>query len=205
MGHGTRPPARAGHDAQPGRAPPVHPCGRCAGPDRPVLPGGADLPAASRPTSCRAVDGGRGPLAGRRHAGPLPRHGHHTGGARPTRRGAAGAPRRRRRLPPAHHPCRVPVHQRQQGAQRAEDPKVEADLPAPQVVLDALAGHLASHAPGADGTVFTTTAGTPLGHMYYGHLMPDSEDRTRRAIDSAWDAGALSCAPDVPHEAGSTS
>jgi integrase len=29
----------------------------------------------------------------------------------------------------------------------------------------------------------------------YGHLMPDSEDRTRKAIDDAW-----SCAPDVPHE-----
>lgn len=28
----------------------------------------------------------------------------------------------------------------------------------------------------------------------YGHLMPDSEDRTRRAIDDAW------CAPDVPRE-----
>jgi integrase len=30
----------------------------------------------------------------------------------------------------------------------------------------------------------------------YGHLMPDSEDRTRRAIDGAW----ASCAPPVPHE-----
>jgi integrase len=29
----------------------------------------------------------------------------------------------------------------------------------------------------------------------YGHLMPDSEERTRRAIDDAW-----SCAPDVPLE-----
>ena len=28
-----------------------------------------------------------------------------------------------------------------------------------------------------------------------GHLMPDSEDRTRRAVDSAWAA----CAPPVPH------
>jgi integrase len=28
----------------------------------------------------------------------------------------------------------------------------------------------------------------------YGHLMPDSEDRTRRAVDSAWAA----CAPPVP-------
>ena len=32
----------------------------------------------------------------------------------------------------------------------------------------------------------------------YGHLMPDSEDRTRRAVDSAWSA----CAPSVPHEGG---
>jgi hypothetical protein len=30
----------------------------------------------------------------------------------------------------------------------------------------------------------------------YGHLMPDSEDRTRRAIDSAWSQSA----PPVPHE-----
>ena len=29
----------------------------------------------------------------------------------------------------------------------------------------------------------------------YGHLMPDSEDRTRRAVDTAWAA----CAPLVPH------
>ncbi|MGC5030163.1 tyrosine-type recombinase/integrase [Micromonospora sp. DT229] len=28
----------------------------------------------------------------------------------------------------------------------------------------------------------------------YGHLMPDSEERTRRAVDDAW-----GCAPDVPH------
>src|SRR5947209_3766841 len=28
----------------------------------------------------------------------------------------------------------------------------------------------------------------------YGHLMPDSEDRTRRAVDAAWS----SCAPNVP-------
>jgi hypothetical protein len=30
----------------------------------------------------------------------------------------------------------------------------------------------------------------------YGHLMPDSEERTRRAIDTAWSA------PDVPHAVG---
>jgi integrase len=30
----------------------------------------------------------------------------------------------------------------------------------------------------------------------YGHLMPDSEDRTRRAVDNAWSG----CAPPVPHE-----
>jgi len=27
----------------------------------------------------------------------------------------------------------------------------------------------------------------------YGHLMPNSEERTRRAVDDAWE-----CAPDVP-------
>jgi hypothetical protein len=32
----------------------------------------------------------------------------------------------------------------------------------------------------------------------YGHLMPDSEDRTRRAVDAAWGAVGAACAPDVP-------
>jgi len=32
----------------------------------------------------------------------------------------------------------------------------------------------------------------------YGHLMPDSEDRTRQAIDDAWSA----CAPSVPRHRG---
>jgi hypothetical protein len=35
----------------------------------------------------------------------------------------------------------------------------------------------------------------------YGHLMPDSDDRTRSAIDAAWDAARASCAPDVPQDA----
>jgi integrase len=34
-----------------------------------------------------------------------------------------------------------------------------------------------------------------------GHLMPDSDDRTRRAIDAAWTAAPESCAPDVPQDA----
>jgi hypothetical protein len=29
----------------------------------------------------------------------------------------------------------------------------------------------------------------------YGHLMPDSEDRTRRAVDAAWEAAGFACAP----------
>ena len=32
----------------------------------------------------------------------------------------------------------------------------------------------------------------------YGHLMPDSEDRTRRAVDAAWGAAAAACDPHVP-------
>lgn len=136
-------------------------------------------------------------------------------------------------------------------------PRSRRTLPAPQVVLDALAQHLATYPPGTDGSVFTTMAGTPLGHMYYGHqlfrravaqaelpagttshdlrhhfasvllaagesvvavaerlghedaglvlstyghLMPDSEDRTRRAIDAAWEMISSSCAPDVPQD-----
>ena len=35
----------------------------------------------------------------------------------------------------------------------------------------------------------------------YGHLMPDSDDRTRLAVDAAWDAVGTSCAPDVPQDA----
>jgi integrase len=35
----------------------------------------------------------------------------------------------------------------------------------------------------------------------YGHLMPDSDDRTRSAIDAAWGAARASCAPDVPKDA----
>jgi integrase len=35
----------------------------------------------------------------------------------------------------------------------------------------------------------------------YGHLMPDSDDRTRRAVDAAWDAASTPCAPDVPGDA----
>jgi integrase len=34
----------------------------------------------------------------------------------------------------------------------------------------------------------------------YGHLMPDSDDRTRSAIDAAWDAARASCALDVPQD-----
>lgn len=134
-------------------------------------------------------------------------------------------------------------------------PRSRRTIPAPQVVLDAIAGHLASYSAGEDGAVFTTTTGTPLGHVYYGHnlfrkavtktglpegttshhlrhhfasvllaagesvvavaerlghddaslvlstyghLMPDSEDRTRRAIDAAWGAAEAACAPHVP-------
>jgi integrase len=32
----------------------------------------------------------------------------------------------------------------------------------------------------------------------YGHLMPHSEDRMRKAIDAAYDVGVNSCAPSVP-------
>jgi integrase len=35
----------------------------------------------------------------------------------------------------------------------------------------------------------------------YGHLMPDSDDRTRGAIDAAWDTARVPCAPDVPQDA----
>jgi integrase len=58
-------------------------------------------------------------------------------------------------------------------------PRSRRTIPAPQVVLDAIAGHLATYPAGEDGAVFTTTAGTPLGHVYYGHNL------FRRAVASA--------------------
>lgn len=134
-------------------------------------------------------------------------------------------------------------------------PRSRRTVPAPQVVLNAIAGHLASYPAADDGSVFTTTAEKAVGHMYYGHqlfrravasaglpegttshdlrhhfaslllaagesvvavaerlghddaslvlstyghLMPDSEDRTRKAVDAAWAAATVACAPDVP-------
>jgi hypothetical protein len=35
----------------------------------------------------------------------------------------------------------------------------------------------------------------------YGLLMPDSDDRTRSAIDAAWDRAGAPSAPDVPQDA----
>ena len=35
----------------------------------------------------------------------------------------------------------------------------------------------------------------------YGHLMPDSDDRTRSAIEAAWDAARAAYAPNVPQDA----
>jgi integrase len=138
---------------------------------------------------------------------------------------------------------------------RSKTPRSRRTIPAPQVVLDALAAHLAQYPAGEDGTIFTTTAGDRLGHVYYGHdligraveraglpvgttshdlrhhyagvllaagesvvavaerlghedtglvlstyghLMPESEDRTRRAVDAAWSAPVPECAADVP-------
>jgi integrase len=149
-----------------------------------------------------------------------------------------------------------------QGSNERSEPKTPRSrrtMPAPSVELDALAAHLAAYGAGDDGTIFTTTQGNRLGHVYYGHdligravrtaglptgttshdlrhhyasvllaagesvvaiaerlghedaslvlrtyghLMPDSDDRTRSAIDAAWaSAGGRSCAPDVPQGA----
>lgn len=58
------------------------------------------------------------------------------------------------------------------GSKERSEPKTPQSrrtIPAPQVVLDAIAGHLATYPAGEDGAVFTTTTGTPLGHVYYGH------------------------------------
>ncbi|MGY1823759.1 tyrosine-type recombinase/integrase [Geodermatophilus sp. SYSU D00079] len=137
-------------------------------------------------------------------------------------------------------------------------PKTEASvrtIPLPQVVVDALAAHLAAYPAGPDGFVFTTAAGTPmrrtafsaqvwrpavraaglpvdtvfhslrhhyasllirygesvktvqarLGHASaaetldtYSHLWPDSDDRTREAVDSALGAPADAAADGPP-------
>jgi integrase len=135
------------------------------------------------------------------------------------------------------------------GAKTRSEPKTPRSrrtVPLPQVVAEALAEHVATFPPAADGTLFTTGTGAPYRHDHYGgaqifraavkraglpqgtsshdlrhhyasvllaagesvvavaerlghdnaalvlstygHLMPDSEDRTRRAVDEAWSA-----------------
>ena len=170
-------------------------------------------------------------------------------------RRTAGSARGRRRLPRADRPGGVAVHQRKQGALGAEDAPVTPDDPS-TAGRPRRDSRTPGHLPGRRGRGgFTTTMGTPLGHVYYGHnlfrkavvsaglpegttshdlrhhfaslllaagesviavaerlghddaslvlstyghLMPDSEDRTRRAVDAAWGAAAAACAPDVP-------
>jgi integrase len=97
-------------------------------------------------------------------------------------------------------------------------PRSRRTVPLPQVVADAIEAHVKEYPPAADGTlthdlrhhyasVLLAQGGTVivvaerLGHenanlvlSTYGHLMPDSEERTRRAIDDAW-----SGAPAVSH------
>ncbi len=132
------------------------------------------------------------------------------------------------------------------GLKTRSDPKTPRSrrtIPLPKVVADALAEQIRRWPPTEDGTLFTTKAGQPYGHNYYGtiifaaavlkanlpagttshdlrhhyasvllaagesviavaerlghenanlvlstygHLMPDSEDRTRKAVDEAW-------------------
>lgn len=130
-------------------------------------------------------------------------------------------------------------------------PRSKRTLPLPDMVGEALAEHIAAYPPAADGSLFSTLAGRPYDHAFYGsrvftravakvarvegstfpadttphdlrhhyasvllaagesvvavaerlghenatlvlttygHLLPDSEDRTRKAIDSAWAA-----------------
>jgi integrase len=145
-----------------------------------------------------------------------------------------------------------------QFTQGPKTPRSRRTVPLPSMVADALAAHLATYSSAADGTIFTTGRGAPLGHVYYGHnlmgravntvglpkgttshdlrhhyasvllaagesvvavaerlghedaslvlstyghLMPDSDDRTRSAIDAAWAAARVWCAPDVPQNA----
>ena len=138
------------------------------------------------------------------------------------------------------------------GSKVRSDPKTprsKRTLPLPGMVAEALAAHVATYPPAADGTLFTTKTGAPYDHSYYGtvifgravrdaalpegtsshalrhhfasvllaagesvvavaerlghdnaalvlstygHLVPGSEERTRRAVDEAW------CAPVVP-------
>lgn len=127
-------------------------------------------------------------------------------------------------------------------------PRSRRTVPLPQVVGEALAAHIHTFPPAADGTLFTSGAGRHYGHFHYGttifakavrdaglpegttshdlrhhyasvllaagesvvavaeylghenaqlvlttygHLMPNNEDRARRAVDAAW------CVPDV--------
>ena len=75
----------------------------------------------------------------------------------------------------------------------------------PQITSPDLRHHPASvlHAPGASvvgGAERLAHHNASLVLSTYGHLMPDSEDRTRRAVDSACSA----CAPSAPHEGGAS-
>ncbi|WP_103381950.1 tyrosine-type recombinase/integrase [Pseudonocardia dioxanivorans] len=128
-------------------------------------------------------------------------------------------------------------------------PRSRRTIPLPTMVGDALAAHIATYPPPADGPIFSTKAGAPYDHAFYGgrvfartvkelagaegstfpasttthdlrhhyasvllaagesvvavserlghdnatlvlttygHLLPDSEERTRKAIDAAW-------------------
>ena len=55
-------------------------------------------------------------------------------------------------------------------------PRSRRTVPLPTVVAETLAAHISEFAPAEDRLVLKT----------YGHLMSDSEDRTWRAIDTAW-------------------
>jgi integrase len=79
---------------------------------------------------------------------------------------------------------------------------LRAGLPAGTTTHD-LRHHFASVLLAAGESVFAVAE--RLGHenatlvlTTYGHLMPDSEERTRRAVDEAW------CAPSVPRETAAT-
>src|SRR5215216_3828503 len=91
---------------------------------------------------------------------------------------------------PVHHDQREPVPAGALRCSRVKPAAKSAGLPAGVTSHD-LRHHYAAVLLAAGGSVVAVAE--RLGHenatlvlRTYGHLMPDSEDRTRRAIDDAW-------------------
>ncbi len=67
-----------------------------------------------------------------------------------------------------------------------------------------VASHRAKAVSAANTAIWAANAKPTLVLTTYGHLMPQSEDRMRKAIDAAYAVSADSCAPTVPQRSAIT-